>query len=566
MPKIEVNDQALFRLIAKKPDREELEALLTAAKAELDDWLPAENLLKIELNDTNRPDLWSTYGLGRQLRLQLGSRRPGYAFFSTLEKEQDCGARRVLVEAGLKQIRPYIAAFVAEGLPIDEEILKDLIQSQEKLCWNYGRKRSSIAMGVYRADLMRFPVHYRAADPDATSFIPLDFSIPLTLREILARHPKGVEFGSIVSGFARFPYLEDDAGETLSFPPVINSAHLGAVQVGDSQHFIELTGTDLDSLLLACSIVACDLADAGYTIRPVKIVYPYDTPYGRELVTPFYFQKEVTVEAAAASRLLGEEISTEEAEACLEKMGNETRREGERLVVIPPPYRNDFLHPVDAIEEIMIGRGMESFAPVWPEDFTVGRLSAMEIFSRRVRETMVGLGFQEMIYNYLASRRDMVERMNRSGEQVIEIANPMSENFEVLRDSQLPNLLASEAVSGHAAYPHRIFEIGKTAIRAERENYGSRTLNSLCFLVADREAGFNDVSAQLSALFFYLSREFTLRDTEDPRFIPGRVGEIIYQGRAVGLVGEIHPAVLANWGIQMPCAGAELELDALLGE
>jgi phenylalanyl-tRNA synthetase beta chain len=31
-------------------------------------------------------------------------------------------------------------------------------------------------------------------------------------------------------------------------------------------------------------------------------------------------------------------------------------------------------------------------------------------------------------------------------------------------------------------------------------------------------------------------------------------------------VGEIHPAVLANWGIQMPCAGAELELDALLGE
>jgi len=566
MPKIEVNDRSLFRLIGGELPREELEELLTAAKAELDDWEPEENLLKIELNDTNRPDLWSTYGLGRQLKLKLGAERPRYGFFSSPDRQQDAGGRRVEVDPGLKGIRPYIAAFVAEGPAIDEELLKDLIQSQEKLCWNYGRKRSSIAMGVYRADLMRFPVHYQAADPDATSFIPLDFSVPLTLREILEKHPKGVEFGAIVSGFERFPYLEDDAGETLSFPPVINSAHLGAVQVGDSEHFIELTGTDMDSLLLACSIVACDLSDAGYTIRPVKIVYPYDTPYGRELVTPFYFQKEVTVSAGDASRMLGETISSEEAETCLRRMGSETRREGERLTVVPPAYRNDFLHPVDAIEEIMIGRGMDSFVPVWPEDFTIGRLSAMETFSRRVREIMVGLGFQEMIYNYLASRRDMVERMNRSGEEVIAIANPMSENFEVLRDSQLPNLLSSEAVSGHAVYPHRIFEIGKTAMKAAAENYGSRTLNSLCFLVADREAGFNDVNAQLSALFFYLSREYSLEEVDDPRFIPGRAGAVIYKGRRVGLVGEIHPAVLANWGIQMPCAGAELELDALMSD
>jgi phenylalanyl-tRNA synthetase beta chain len=564
MPKIEVNDQTLFRLIGKQMQKEELEQLLSVAKAELDEWLPAENLLKIELNDTNRPDLWSTYGLGRQLKLKMGGQRPNYPFLSTLEAQQDSGERKVLVEAGLEKIRPYIAAFVAEGMSIDDTLLKDLIQSQEKLCWNYGRKRSSIAMGVYRADLMRFPVHYRAADPDTTSFVPLDFSVPLSLREILEKHPKGVEFGHIVSGFPRFPYLEDDAGETLSFPPVINSAHLGAVQVGDNQHFIELTGTDLDSLLLACSIVACDMSDAGYRILPVKIVYPYDTSYGRELVTPFYFQKQVAVSTDDASRMLGEEISPEEAETCLLGMGNETRRQGKLLTVTPPAYRNDFLHPVDAIEEIMIGRGMESFAPLWPEDFTVGRLSAMEIFSRRVREIMVGLQFQEMIYNYLASRRDMVERMNRGGEQVIEISNPMSESFEVLRDSQLPNLLASESVSGHAVYPHRIFEIGKTAVKDETKNYGSRTLNSLSFLVADREAGFNTVSTQLSALFFYLSREFRLQEVEDPRFIPGRVGEIVYRDRPVGLVGEIHPAVLANWNIQMPCAGAELELDALL--
>jgi phenylalanyl-tRNA synthetase beta chain len=37
------------------------------------------------------------------------------------------------------------------------------------------------------------------------------------------------------------------------------------------------------------------------------------------------------------------------------------------------------------------------------------------------------------------------------------------------------------------------------------------------------------------------------------------------QGKIVGRLGEIHPAVLANWGIQMPCAALELELDGLAG-
>ncbi len=81
MPKIEVDDRTLFRLLGKRLNKDDLAELLTAAKAELDDWVPEENLLKIELNDTNRPDLWSTAGLGRQLRGFLGGEIPGYDFF-----------------------------------------------------------------------------------------------------------------------------------------------------------------------------------------------------------------------------------------------------------------------------------------------------------------------------------------------------------------------------------------------------------------------------------------------------------------------------------------------------
>ncbi|MEE8591408.1 MAG: phenylalanine--tRNA ligase subunit beta [Spirochaetia bacterium] len=564
MPKIELQEKTFFEMLGTRPSREELTELLTVAKAEIDDWQPEENNLKIELNDTNRPDLWSGPGLVRQLRVYQDGKIPEYTFLSKEGSVQQTGERIIQVDKGLRDIRPYIAAFIARGVPMTEAILVDMINSQEKLCWNYGRKRSTIAMGVYRADLMKFPVHYRAADPEKTRFIPLDYSWEMSLREILKTHPKGVEFGWIVENFDRFPYLEDDQGQTLSFPPIINSAHLGAVEIGDSHHFIELTGPDLDSLLVACSIVACDFADLGYEILPVRIVYPFDTAYGQELVTPYYFQKPVSLEVSEASRLLGEEISAEEAEDSVRRMGNPVTRSGNTLTVSPPPYRNDFLHPADVIEEVMIGRGMDSFEPVWPEDFTVGRLSEIEIFSREVREILVGLGYQEMIYSYLGSRRDFVERMNMSGEKVIEIANPMSESYECLRNSQLPNLLNSESVSSNAVYPHRIFEVGNVAYLDDRENYGSRTVTRLGFLFCDREASFNDVNSHLSAVFFYLSREYALEPVEDPRFVSGRLGAVLYKGRRIGVVGEIHPVVLENWGIQQPTAAGEIELDAIL--
>ena len=563
MPKIDVDERLFFQALGKEMGRDELTELLTAAKAELDDWPEGGGVLRIELNDTNRPDLWSTLGLARQLSIYLGARAPKYPFFSRDGKARVTADRRVVVDAGLAGIRPYVASFVAEGKEVTDALLREIIQSQEKLCGNFGRKRKTIAMGVSRADLIQWPVRYSAADPDATAFVPLDFEKPLSMRQILSEHPKGREYGPIVAGFKKFPLLSDGRGEVLTFPPVINSALIGGVRVGDSRLFIDLTGPELDTILIACSITACDFADMGFTIRPVAIEYPVATPYGRTIVTPFYFQKKTVLAVKDAERRLGEKFTPAQAARHIKRLGSSVTVDGERLVVSPPEYRNDFLHPVDVIEEIMIGRGMETFEPVMPRDFTVGRLSEAEWYARSVRETMIGLGYQEMIYGYLGSRRDVVDRMLIDGSDVIEIANPMTESFDTVRNSALPNLLGSESVSAHAAYPHRIFEVGKTVVRDPGENYGSRTHNTLAFLVADREAGFNEVDAHLLALFYYLNLEPQLIPLSDPRFIPGRAAEIRVQGRKVGMMGEIHPAVLENWGIQMPCAAVEVSLDLM---
>ncbi len=231
-----------------------------------------------------------------------------------------------------------------------------------------------------------------------------------------------------------------------------------------------------------------------------------------------------------------------------------------------PEYRNDFLHEVDVTEDVMIGHGLASFTPVMPGDFTVGRLSAVEEFSRKVKDIMVGLGFQEMMYNYLGSKKEYIENMHTSGDEAVFIANPMSENYEVIRPSILPCLLESESVSGHAVYPHLIFECGKITVKDEADNSGTHTANNMAFFASDVQIGYNEASSYVQTLMYFLRKEYTLLPVEnDPRFIPGRAAYIIYNGKKAGVYGETHPQVLESWNCALPAVMAEIDMDELLG-
>ena len=570
MPKIEVNEKLFFNLLGKKYDYDMLEDRLTCGKAELDEKpdtsLPEDQrVIKIELNDTNRPDLWSTAGVARQLRVHSGGKASDYSsFMSSKDKEIDCGNRLVTVDPQLKDIRPYMIAFVISGKPIDEPMLLDIIQTQEKLCWNFGRKRRTVSMGVYRSSMIQWPVHYKAVDPDNTSFVPLQCEQPMTCRQILTDHPKGKDYGWILKDAPMFPLLTDDKGEIMSMAPIINSATLGAVQVGDSDLLVEMTGSDMTSLLLSANIVACDFADAGYTILPCKVQHPYDTGFGKDIVAPFYFQEPAVASLSEINRLLGSQLTPEQATAALEKMGNTVTVAGDKVTVQIPPYRNDFLHEVDIIEDVMMGMELSFFPPEKPRDFTIGRLSPVTLFSRKAKSLMVGLGYQEMIFNYLGSKKDYIQKMNIEGEKVIEISNPMSENYQFVRPSIIPSLLGAETGSGNAVYPHKIFEIGKIAFLCDEEVTGTRTRQSIGFLTAAGDANFNTAASEVATLLHFLDHQYTVTESNDPRFIPGRQANIMVKDKVVGIFGEVHPAVLENWAITVPCVAGELDIEELM--
>jgi len=123
MPKIEVNESLFFSLIGRRYCAAELEEKLAGAKAELDEWIcegpeapadPEKRTIKIELNDTNRPDLWSTAGLARALRIRETGVRPEYPFFSR-EGASAATTREVVVEASVKDVRPFLAGFFVSG-------------------------------------------------------------------------------------------------------------------------------------------------------------------------------------------------------------------------------------------------------------------------------------------------------------------------------------------------------------------------------------------------------------------------------------------------------------------
>ncbi|MDR0410679.1 MAG: phenylalanine--tRNA ligase subunit beta [Treponema sp.] len=590
MPKIEVNEELFYSLVGRNWDtRERFETALTCAKAELDaidaESVPVnERLLKIELNDTNRPDLWGTAGCARQLRVYYGGKRNEYPFFSQKETGKYAddplighrmeAAYTVKVQESVQKVRPFLAGFIVSGKAVTDTSLRDMIQTQEKLAWNFGRKRRTVSMGLYRIAIIQWPIIYKGVDPDSVSFTPLQWDIPLTLREILKQHPKGKEYGFIQEHEPIHPLLVDSKGDILSYPPIINSADLGAVQVGDTDLFIELTGTDIECVTLSASIMACDFADQGYTIEPVNVEYEYDTPHGRKVTTPFYFQEPVFCSLARVEKFLGEKLSADECIAALSKMGVKAEKataaeRGEATVrqgiyAFPPEYRNDFLHAADVVEDVMIGRGLSTFAPTRPSEFTIGRLSPITILSRKVKEILVGMGYQEMVFNYLGSKRDFVDKMLGDGAKIIKITNPMTENYEYVRDSILASLLISESMSGNAIFPHRIFETGKVAYRNPADDHGTSTRQFLGFLTADKDANFNMISAQIQTLFYYLSHEYVVEPSAAPHFIAGRAANVLFKDVKIGIFGEIHPQVLENWGITTPCVAAEIDLDTMV--
>jgi phenylalanyl-tRNA synthetase beta chain len=563
MPTISVEKNDLYQLIGKTYPLEELSSLLSLVKGELKGYNQETGELRIELNDTNRPDLWSPEGIARQLRFSIQAQ----TYDDLLHFHENRPEKTVLVDANLKTIRPYIGAFIAKGVAVTEQFLIQMIQTQEKLCEIYGKKRDLIAIGIYNAAKIVFPVHYKAVEPHAIKFTPLGAETEMDLADILTHHPKGLEFAGILQGQARYPILLDDQTDVLSFPPVINSRKSGEVLVGDQHLFIEITGTDLDMTLHAINILAYNFKDRGFEIEPVMAVYPAETKYGKEVISPYPLANTVEVNCALFAQYLGNSYTVEDITRYLHQYGLSVQQQPNpgTLLVSTYPYRQDYMHAVDVVEDLSIAIGYNTFEPIMPERFTVGKLASMTLCEDWVRETLIGFGFEEVILNILTNKEDFREKVDDMYHDLIEISNVMTESYSALRNSLIPSLLKVEAKSFKSLYPHKMFEVGEVVIRDDSENHGCATRTKLATLLAHAEANFSEMGGYLAHLQYLMFWDIKIRTKSFPIFIPGRSGEIVAGDTTVGLIGEVHPEILDKWSINMPIVLFELDLSLLFG-
>ncbi len=551
MPTIEVSYEDLQMLVGEHIPLDVLqEEGIMYAKGEVEE-IEGE-MLKLDMKDTNRPDLWSAEGVARELAGRYGHSK-GLPKYGTKPS-----GLVVKVDRKLAGIRPLTVCAVVRNIKITPEVLSQMIQLQEKIAITFGRNRKEVAIGVYDYHKIKSPIRFTSVKPDGIKFVPLEFDREMTPAEILKKHPKGLEYRHLMEGLKEYPIFVDAAGEVLSMPPIINSDHTGKVTGSTRDVFIECSGFDFKFLMPALNTIVAALADRGGEIQTVKVEYHDGTR-----VTPDLRPKKAVVDYEYAKGIMGIPVSKKEMCSLLEKARYDASMNGNKISVSYPAYRQDIMHQRDVIEDILISYGYNRIEPVVPRLPTIGGVIEIESFCDAVAEVMVGLGFQEVLSYMLTNKPSLFDKMNIGKTNVVEIENFVSSNWCVFRNWLLPGNMEFLSRNLHREYPQSIFEIGDVIIPDDKQETMSRDERRMSASVCASRTGYEHMSSMVDALMRTIGIGYELSPAENTTFIKGRTAEIKSGGKVVGVIGEVHPKVLNNWHMENPVVSFELNLDAV---
>jgi len=549
MPTIDVNLKDLQELIGKKLSFNELNELVLFAKSEIDSKPDEQGNFKIDVKDTNRPDLWSAEGIAREIKGQLGLEKglPDY-------KVKKSGLQ-IIVDENVKDVRPVVLGAIIKGIKVNEPLLVQLIQLQEKVCLTFGRKRKEAAIGIYDFDKIKWPVHYKAFKPKELKFAPLEFEKEMDLDEILELHPKGKEYGELLKGKKHYPILIDSAKQVCSMPPIINSNYTGKVTEKTRNLFVEVTGFDLEIVGTALNVMIAALADRKAGIESIEVVYG-----NKKIESPDLKPKSLVLDESFVQRISGLMLSEKELIELLEKRRMNASKKQGKLLVSYPAYRNDVLHEIDLVEDIIISFGYNSVDPELPKLAVTGSENKGIIMQRKVRECCIGLGLQEVLSFNLTSKEKQEKKMRLKGIDFVEIMNPLSINQEVFRKSIIPELLDFLSRNKHVVLPQAVFEIGKTLHLNPKNDNGTEEKNVLSIVVAASQIDFTRIKSVLQSIAQAFGWKFELIEGKHASFIPGRQALIKFSDGRKGIIGEMHPEVIENFGLETPVVTLEIEL------
>lgn len=477
----------------------------------------------------NRVDLLHPAGVARALLCYYGKRKPGT--YEALPSKYE-----LIVDAGVNKLRPYTAWAVARGLDFSGRNLEYLIQFQEKLDATMGRKVKKAGIGFYPMEKLLFPIRYTAMKPKDIVYQPLNYPTAASAREILEKHPKGREYGWILQGFEQYPVFLDAKGNVLCLIPICNAKEYGEVTEKTTEVAIEVTGTDLNTVLALLDIISCNLADSGARIYKVKMRYPE-----KSFAAPVLQTRKMVLKPEEVQKILGVSFTAAQIRGLLERMdirwANST--------AVAPPYRSDVMHAVDVVEDVAIAYGYNTFQPTLPDFFSEGKRGEED---RRWRRILQGMGFQE-IRNFVLTSPSRLKQYGN--EPPVRVLNPVSEDVATLQPSALPGLLETFHQNRVKGLPQRIYEIAQT--------HGGKTL---VVGVMDKEVPFPVLRGVLQTLIKEWGWGLEIRPLEGPPALledTGR-GEIWINGKKRGRLGKVRPDFLERLRLEFEVGILEIGL------
>ena len=288
--------------------------------------------------------------------------------------------------------------------------------------------------------------------------------------------------------------------------------------------------------------------------------------------------KPVTLRVARAARVIGMPVTQAQCVDALRRLGLQMEEGEGTIVVTPAPHRFDLAIEEDLIEEVarLIGfNNLPTTAPLGPITARVRPESQRSRFA--VRHRVAALGYQETInFSFVEAHW---EHDLAGNADPIKLLNPIASQMSVMRSSLMGSLLQVLKFNlDRKAQRVRVFESGRVFMRDTSVETTDGTVKGIHqpmrlagLAWGDGEESrwdgkpqrvdFYDVKGDVEALLAPLIPAF--EPIEHPALHPGRSARVMLDGRAIGVVGELHPRWRQKWDLAHAPMLFELELDAV---
>ena len=545
MPVVQLYLNRLQKLVGKKSNKNKIISKIPFLGLDIEE--QTNEFLRVEYSP-NRPDYATDFGIALGLEGLFGIKK-GMPKLSIKK-----GNYNLKVDSSVKKVRPYITSIVAKSGTLNDETIRQLITLQEDLHFGIGRRRKKTSIGIHDLDKILFPIKYTTVTKNH-KFIPLDSSQERTVSEILEKTDVGKQYGSILNNSSKVPIILDDKDNTISFPPIINS-DLTKVSSKTSNLLIEVTATDKNTAEDALAVVATTLQAAGFELYSVKIS-------GANNLTPLFKPKSMILNSELVNNILGLNLSTTMIVSSLRKSRIDATAKKNRIICIIPRYRFDIFGPMDLVEEVALGYGIENLKATLPPSISVGQKNDVTKAIDSLSLIMIGLGFTEAVNSSLVSYQVQNELTNRSNSDVIQVAESKSLEHTILRDAILPLLLENLSKNVHEQYPQKLFETG---IIFSKGNPIQEDIH-LAGISAHKDANFSEIKSILqSSLKIGFNIESETKTSSHPIFSEGKTANILVNNKIVGILGEIDSKVIENFKIrqEVKVVGFEIKLSGLI--